>query len=108
MNGIGVTATLPFLLLRDRRVSGEAKLWWMVIASQQARPYDSVNLYADDIAHLSGDVPIAEVHGWEQELQKAGYLRVVSGLNNRSFSYQLLTRRSAPVVPKKPSLDEED
>src|SRR5436190_17844943 len=36
MNGIGITATMPFLLLRDRRVSGEAKLWWFVIASQQA------------------------------------------------------------------------
>jgi hypothetical protein len=65
MNGIGITATIPFLLLRDRRVSGEAKLWWMVIASQQVRQVDTVNLYADDIAHLCADVPLTEVHGWE-------------------------------------------
>jgi hypothetical protein len=53
------------------------------------------NLYTDETVHPCGDVSLTEVHGWEQELQKGGHLRVSWGPNNRTVLYQLLTRRSA-------------
>lgn len=99
---------MPFLLLRDRRVSGDAKIWWLVISSQQSRASESVNLYADDISHLSGGVPIAEVKAWERELQETGYLKVSAAADNRSSYYHLSKRRIPPELSTKRRILGED